>query len=43
MFFLMSTAVGAALWAVEIENRRPLLSGRPERDALYQDNDDTMP
>ncbi|BCS27447.1 EI24 domain-containing protein [Aspergillus puulaauensis] len=43
MFFLMSTAVGAALWAVEIENRRPLLSRRPERDALFQDNDDNLP
>ncbi|KAL4794178.1 hypothetical protein BDV19DRAFT_365343 [Aspergillus venezuelensis] len=39
MFFLMSTAVGAALWATEIENRRPLLGRRPDRDALYRDQD----
>ncbi|KAL4780945.1 hypothetical protein BJX76DRAFT_28670 [Aspergillus varians] len=38
MLFLMSTAVGAALWATEIENRRPLL----HREALYRDNDDAI-
>jgi hypothetical protein len=42
MFFLMSTAVGAAMWAVDIENRRPLLSGRPEREVLYRDNNDIL-
>jgi hypothetical protein len=44
MFFLMSTAVGAALWVVEIENRRPLLASgrRSDRDEAYRDTVDPM-
>jgi hypothetical protein len=42
MFFLMSTAVGAALWAVEIENRRPLLGGRTDRGELYRESNNTL-
>ncbi|OJJ70681.1 hypothetical protein ASPBRDRAFT_631127 [Aspergillus brasiliensis CBS 101740] len=44
MFFLMSTAVGSALWAVDLEDKRDLLGRRPGRDpeGLYRDdyNDD---
>ncbi|KAI2890365.1 hypothetical protein CBS11852_6419 [Aspergillus niger] len=44
MFFLMSTAVGSALWTVDLENKRDLLGRRPGRDpeGLYHDdyNDD---
>ncbi|RAH82106.1 hypothetical protein BO86DRAFT_361911 [Aspergillus japonicus CBS 114.51] len=39
MFFLMSTAVGSALWAVELENRRDPLGRRPGRDGVYRDDD----
>ncbi|KAL2843660.1 hypothetical protein BJY01DRAFT_215550 [Aspergillus pseudoustus] len=44
MLFLMSTAVGAALWVVEIENRRPpLASGRrSDREGVYRDTADFM-
>ncbi|KAL2866752.1 EI24 domain-containing protein [Aspergillus lucknowensis] len=42
MFFLMSTAVGAALWVVEIENRRPLLGRRSDREGGYRDTADPM-
>ncbi|KAL3493098.1 hypothetical protein BJX62DRAFT_90653 [Aspergillus germanicus] len=44
MFFLMSTAVGAALWVAEIENRRPLLASgrRSDRDEAYRDTVDPM-
>ncbi|KAL3477875.1 hypothetical protein BJX99DRAFT_119739 [Aspergillus californicus] len=39
MFFLMSTAAGAALWAVDIESRRPLLGRRSDREEDYRDTD----
>ncbi|RAL09544.1 EI24 domain-containing protein [Aspergillus homomorphus CBS 101889] len=39
MFFLMSTAVGSALWAVELESRRDPLGRRPGRDGVYRDDD----
>ncbi|KAL3463801.1 hypothetical protein BJX64DRAFT_111582 [Aspergillus heterothallicus] len=44
MFFLMSTAVGAALWVVEIENRRPSLASgrRPDREGVYRDTVDPI-
>ncbi|KAE8352460.1 hypothetical protein BDV28DRAFT_135119 [Aspergillus coremiiformis] len=40
MFFLMSTAVGSALWAVDLENKRDLI-GRQRSDAAddYHDED----
>jgi hypothetical protein len=31
MFFLMTTATGAALWASDLEHKRQLASQRPNR------------
>ncbi|KAF7597507.1 hypothetical protein BBP40_003754 [Aspergillus hancockii] len=40
MFFLMSTAVGSALWAVDLENKRDQIGGqRPDLVSDYHDED----
>ncbi|QMW27248.1 hypothetical protein G4B84_002537 [Aspergillus flavus NRRL3357] len=40
MFFLMSTAVGSALWAVDLENKRDLIGrARPDEVDEYHDGD----
>lgn len=40
MFFLMSTAVGSALWAAGIENKRDALNRRPEDVEDFHDDGD---
>jgi hypothetical protein len=40
MVFLMSTAVGSALWAVDLENKRDQIEGRrPDPVGDYHDED----
>jgi hypothetical protein len=42
MFFLMSTAVGSALWAVDIETKRGLVESTTDRiGEFHDDNDET--
>lgn len=42
MFFLMSTAVGSALWAVDIETKRGLMESTTDRiGEFHDDNDET--
>lgn len=40
MFFLMSTAVGSALWAAGIENKRDALIRQPEDVGNFHDEGD---